>query len=283
MSRLPDLEDDNLVTPSVGEWAERKYLHVTYYASLFATSMKGKWDYRVYIDLFAGSGRSKIEDSNRIVEGFPMLALGVHDSFDRYVFCESDERRLSALQQRADRDYPDRDVRFVGGDVNRQVEAILGEMPRYGSDQTVLGFCFADPYKMRDLHFETLRRLARYYIDFLVLIPTGMDAARAWKSYLRDENETVDMFLGTDTWREEWKKEERKGASVDGFLTGYYHRQMREMGYVHGGIDDTVLIRLPGKNVPLYRLGFFSRNPLGVSFWRQVRKYGSPQTDLFRR
>jgi three-Cys-motif partner protein len=180
------------------------------------------------------------------------------------------------------RQYPDRDVRFLAGDVNALVPAILEQMPRYGSGQTVLGFCFADPYRMRDLRFETVRGLAGRYMDFLILIPTGMDATRAWRSYLKDENETVDLFLGTGRWRDEWREQEQKGVGVDRFLTSFYHRQMQDLGYEHGRIDDTVLIRLPGKNVPLYRLGFFSRHPLGVSFWRQVRKYSAPQTDLFR-
>jgi three-Cys-motif partner protein len=173
-------------------------------------------------------------------------------------------------------------VRFLVGDVNDLVPAILEQMPRYGPDRTVLGFCFADPYRMRDLHFETVRGLVERYMDFLVLIPTGMDATRAWSSYLRTDNESVDLFLGTDRWRDEWGEQERKGVGVDRFLTSSYHRQMKEMGYVQGGINDTVLIRLPGKNVPRYRLGFFSRHPLGISFWRQVRKYSAPQTDLSR-
>jgi hypothetical protein len=77
VKELPDLEDDGLLAPSVGRWGEQKYLHVTNYASVFATSMKAKWDCRIYVDLFAGAGRSRIDGTDRIVEGSPLLALAV--------------------------------------------------------------------------------------------------------------------------------------------------------------------------------------------------------------
>ena len=53
------LDEDGLITPNVGIWNEKKYKLVQYYAGIFATSMKNKWDCRTYIDLFAGAGRSK--------------------------------------------------------------------------------------------------------------------------------------------------------------------------------------------------------------------------------
>ena len=69
------LEDDGLATPEVGRWAETKYRIVGLYNYLFSTGMKKKWDCRVYIDLFAGEGRSRIEGTKHIVPASPLLAL----------------------------------------------------------------------------------------------------------------------------------------------------------------------------------------------------------------
>jgi three-Cys-motif partner protein len=93
------LLDDGLDTPEIGPWGEEKYRLVHLFARLFATSMKEKWDYRVYIDLFAGSGRSRIEGTKRIIRASPLLALEIPDQFDRYIFCEQDEERMAALQR----------------------------------------------------------------------------------------------------------------------------------------------------------------------------------------
>ena len=38
MEPLPDLEDDGLHVGEVGDWAERKYRLIAYYAGMFATA-----------------------------------------------------------------------------------------------------------------------------------------------------------------------------------------------------------------------------------------------------
>lgn len=69
-SIVPDItvNDDGLYTPKIGDWAEKKYRLLWHYANLFATSMKKKWDQRVFIDLFSGSGHARIRGTNRIVQ-----------------------------------------------------------------------------------------------------------------------------------------------------------------------------------------------------------------------
>jgi len=47
------VDDDGLMTPAVGGWAETKYRLLVLYDELFLTGMKKKWDQRVYIDLYA--------------------------------------------------------------------------------------------------------------------------------------------------------------------------------------------------------------------------------------
>lgn len=40
--------DDGLLTPEVGPWSDKKYRLIQYYAEMFSTGMKHKWDCRVY-------------------------------------------------------------------------------------------------------------------------------------------------------------------------------------------------------------------------------------------
>ena len=82
--------------PEIGSWGEEKYCLVRNYAQIFASSMKDKWHCRVYIDLFSGAGRAKIKDTGKIVDGSPLIALGIENPFDRYIFCEQNpENRAS--------------------------------------------------------------------------------------------------------------------------------------------------------------------------------------------
>jgi three-Cys-motif partner protein len=276
-----DLPHDGLITPTIGRWGERKYLLVSNYSQIFANSMKRKWDCRVYLDLFAGAGRSQIEGTSRIVLASPLLALEITDKFDLYVFCEKDETKMDALIKRIQRDYSDMKVEYVSGDSNQHVNEILLKIPRAQKGFRVLTFCFADPYNLKSLHFSTVQALSQRFVDFLILIPSGMDAIRNLEThYLNPENITIDDFLGTSEWRCEWQKIFPR-QSVDVFLTNYYGKKMEQLGYHYPDIESTQLIRSTEKNLPLYRLALFSRAKLGERFWKETRKYSDPQLTLF--
>src|ERR1044071_4890492 len=145
--QLPELEDDGLLTPEINSWGEEKYRLVSTYASIFATSMKRKWQCRVYVDLFAGAGRSRIKRTKRIVPASPMLALNVPDRFDKYIFCEIDPFKNEALKKRVSRDYSEVDVEYIDGDTNNSIHKILEKIPIGHRDYKVLTFCFVDPFK----------------------------------------------------------------------------------------------------------------------------------------
>ena len=277
--KLPVLEDDGLITPDVGFWAEKKYRLVQNYAGMFAASMKGKWDHLVYVDLFAGAGRSLLRDSNRIVAASPLLALDIPSPFTRYIFCELDEEKIAALQQRVGRDYEQHDVRFLHGDANSLVDRILAEMPRPHRGCKVLGFCFADPYNLENLSFDTIRQLAQRFFDFLVLIPTGMDARRNMAIYEAKPGSKLDIFLGAADWREAWREAQQRCEGVELFLTRYYGERMASIEYKPTEPQETVAIRNE-KNSTIYRFGFYSRHNLAKKFWQQVKKYSDDQLDF---
>lgn len=65
-------EDDGFLLPEVGPWATTKHRKISFYSSLFASSMKKKWDCRVYVDLFAGAGKCRLRDSAKTVPGLPL-------------------------------------------------------------------------------------------------------------------------------------------------------------------------------------------------------------------
>lgn len=278
---LPTLDDDGLLTPDVGDWAEDKYRLVKLYASLFTTSMRGKWDRLVYVDLFAGAGRAAIRGTQRIVPASPLVALNVDHRFDRYVFSDADNEKLDALKTRVRRDFPDVDSRFVPGDVNQNVSAILQELPAAHRGRKVLGFCFVDPYRLRHLKFETISTLATRYMDFLVLIPSGMDAHRNERTYTKPSSTTLDEFLGRTDWREAWAVEKKQGRPFERFVTDAFGESMKRLDYLYEEIENPLLVRLTEKNVPLYRLALFSRHPLGAKFWKEARKSADPQRSLF--
>ena len=104
-----------------------------------------------------------------------------------------------------------------------------------------------------------------------------MDANRNVRWYYDPNNKTLDNFVGTSEWREAWEKAELRGEPFWGFLTNFYAARMRELGYLEHAAEQAELIRSSEKNLPLYRLAFFSRHKLGERFWKEVKKYANPQ------
>ena len=138
--------DDGLPCPTVGAWAETKYRLVGLYDTLFSSGIKNKWGRRIYVDLYAGAGYAHIRNTSRVVQSSALIALGVKDRFDKYVFCEESEEWLEALRARVQRIAPDADAAYILGDCNATVDRILDEIPRGVSGDTVLTLCFVDPF-----------------------------------------------------------------------------------------------------------------------------------------
>lgn len=239
--------------------------------------MKRKW-HRVYLDLYAGSGRARIEGTGRIVRTSPMRAMEIPDPFDQYVFCEKNPIRLEALRSRVEIEHQGMNVTFVAGDVNAQTGEILAKLPAPSRTRKVLAFCFADPFKLDDLKFDTIRHLSTRYMDFLILVPTDMDANRNMLRYSQTENKTLDAFFGDPDWRIHWKKSELQGEPFWGFVLKQFASCMEALGYLDHAAEQAELIRSVEKNLPLYRLAFFSRHQLAARFWKEVKKYATPQT-----
>jgi len=272
-------QDDGLYHEEVGSWAEDKYRLVALYDELFSTGMKYKWDARVYVDMYSGSGLVRIRDTSRFLRGSPLLALTVKDPFDKYIFSESNPESMDALQKRVQRLFRNADVSFVLGDCNERVEEICRYIPTASQSYRVLSFCFADPYDL-SIRFATVKRIADYYVDFLFLLALHMDANRNVANYADPENLKIDEFLGLSDWRDRWANQSGK-LSFPQFLGEEYAKQMETLGYLPVPFHKMKQVRSDVKNLPLYHLAFFSRSDLAYEFWNQVLKYSTAQRSLW--
>ncbi|MGH9427222.1 MAG: three-Cys-motif partner protein TcmP [Terriglobia bacterium] len=278
MKALPQPLDDGLETPEVGAWSEDKYRIVSLYATLFSSGMKNKWDTRVYVDLYSGAGHVRVKDTQRLLFGSPLLAIQVQDSFEKYVFCEENPARMKALAARTKRLAPQADVSFIEGNCDDRIKDILKATPRPSKEQTVLSLCFVDPFDL-GIRFETLAALAERFTDFLVLLALHMDANRNYEHYVDEKSTKVARFLGDPKWRDRWRLAQMAAISFPMFLADAFAARMEGLGYLPP--PRMKIIRLNEKNVPLYHLAIFSRNPRAYEFWGEVLKYSTDQLGLF--
>jgi three-Cys-motif partner protein len=268
-------KQDGLKTTRIGRWALDKYSLVFLYAELFSTGMKAKWPTRVYVDLCAGSGFSEIDGRADVYWGSPLLALGVPNPFDKYVFCERDPNSLSALRQRVVRLFPNASVFFVEGDCDERLQEIEAAIP---NGNGVLTFCFADPFDL-SIKFSSVQQLARRKIDFLFMLALYMDANRNATHYANRENKKIDEFLGLPNWRDLWKQSEERGTAFARFLGDQFSERVAQLGYLPMPFYSMEPIRSDA-NCPLYHLALFSKHKTALGFWDQVRKYATDQTNF---
>jgi hypothetical protein len=132
------------------------------------------------------------------------------------------------------------------------------------------------------LRFGTIRRLAtidekrQRPVDFLVLIPSFMDAHRERTYYLKASNTSLAEFLGDPDWRDDWRRESegRRLREFGLFVVDAFGKAMEKLGYLWD-IKDATLIKSGERR--FYHLAFFSRHPLGRKFARAARKYAGDQ------
>jgi len=279
---LPNLrvDDDGLTSPDVGGWAETKYRLLALYDELFSTGMKNKWDQRVYIDLYAAAGYSRVQGTSKFLKSSPIIALTVTNPFDKYIFCEENEDLLIALKARVHRMAPQANVAYVLGRCDTEIERVCEEIPKYSPSNKVLSLCLVDPFDF-GLKFKTLRRLSSVFIDFVVILAVGMDANRNYDHYVDGNSTKIDEALGNIGWRDRWRAAGARRKDFRQFLASEFSLSMESLKYIKQPLDRMKLVRSVEKNLPLYYVALFSRHETAYKFWGDVLKYSTDQTSLW--
>ncbi len=250
--------DDGQYIPSVGQWSSDKHYYLGRYIDAFTTSMREKWGALHYIDLFAGAGIERLEESKVLEWGSPMLAARTRFPFSQLHLCEKSRVKYKALATRMSQVGPDSQI--LCGDANKRIDEIVQRVPAKGA----LSLAFLDPYGLH-LEFETLRKLSDIRADLIIFFPDHIDALRNREMhYLQDPNSNLDRCLGAGAnWRDllDVTPTERHAEA----LRNLYVDQIRSLGY-----SEFEYQRINMKGHPLYILIFCSRSNLAARLWRGI-------------
>ncbi len=273
------VESDGLFTPEVRLWSLEKYKLVGGYCDIFTTGMKDKWDQLVYIDLFAGAGYAKIIETGKIYRSSALIAMSIPHPFSKYILCEEDSQRYEALKARVEKYFPNLNVSIIQGDSNKIIDKIFHEIPPFRKGNTLLPFCFVDPYSLH-LSFKTVETLGgKILMDFLILQALHMDGNRNLAKYLKEENERIANYLGNPDWRDGYFKNcTEYTPNFVKFLADQYQTKMTQLGYLPE--KRMFQIRSNEKNLPLYYLAFYSKHPRGIDYYKHIENRISPQLKL---
>ena len=250
---------DGLPVRKSGEWAKRKHYYLGNYCGITTASMRKKFKL-VYLDVMAGPGRCKIEDSNEEFHGSPFVAL--EHPFSEYIFIEDNPVLVDALTRRVKAHPKHRQVRIIS---ESWIDLVASGTLRF--DAGTLVVAFVDPTGISQMPFSAMQKLGRFpKIDLLVTIQYRLGIVWNAPQYRKSTSgqTALDNFLGDDVWREWENKEagEFGRLAVEHFCNKFQTAE---------GFIATRHVLVPESN-PLYRFTLFSRHPLGEDFWRKVLK-----------
>lgn len=186
-----------------GEWTIQKLHIIEEYLKTYTTVLKNQKVKKIYVDGFAGSGKTELKSGSKeecneaiTVDGSALLSLKYN--FDEYYFLELNEDRIALLKENVKANYPEKvsKVHFIVGDCNKKLSDVLSKI-------TVYHRClmFLDPYAL-ELKWETLEKISKCgVVDLWYLFPLSVIRLMAKDKDIPDSNkEKVTSILGTNEW-----------------------------------------------------------------------------------
>ncbi len=274
---------DELICRPFGSWVSEKLDYLKRYIDIFETSMRLKWPQRNYIDLFSGTGKNSIRETKEIILGSPLVALTTKHPFEGYYFSDCNKDNILALNTRCNASEYYNRVHIYTADANQIVNTIVDQIKKFYPPS--LNLAFLDPDGL-ELEWSTVAKLVELRCDLIIHYSQQGITRYGLKAFKSDEETKVDRFFGTTEWRRVYKPwyEKPRKPGLHRELIGFYKERLKSLGYREVKQSDEILteplIRNEKRNVPLYRLIFASKNPLGEDFWQKVTQrnvYGQKQ------
>lgn len=200
------------------------------YLQAYSTALKKQPFELLYVDACAGSGSSvpksalegndngqslldgfarPVADTDEIIVGSAIRALGVDPPFHRYHLNDLKESNVASLRDSINRDFPhlNKRVTITKMDANE----MLRELCRSQNWKNTRAVVFLDPFGLQ-IDYETLTLLGKTgAVDLWYLVPVfAMYRQVSGEGQINaDGGPRVDAALGTDEWRKTAVVEER--------------------------------------------------------------------------
>ncbi len=182
-----------------GDWTKEKLTIIDDYLKFYVRALSKQKVKLVYIDAFAGSGKTELQNGETI-DGSAIISLKYN--FDEYYFIELDKDRSQCLSDEINTRFPEKanKVTIITGDANNELKKVLSSLTVYQR-----GVMFLDPYAM-ELNWDVLE-IAKHpgILDIWYLFPLNALTRNLYKKLnMPDATKgKITKILGTDSWEQE--------------------------------------------------------------------------------
>lgn len=263
-----------------GEWTLQKLHIIDEYLKSYSIVLKNLKVKKIYVDGFAGSGKTELKTKDLydngflaeivdetpqpvVVEGSALLSLKY--DFDEYYFLELDSNRIDILKQNIIENYPQKisKVYFINGDSNKTLLEVISNITKY--DRCLM---FLDPYAL-ELKWETLKAISNCgVVDLWYLFPLSLIRLIEKERDISEANkQKVSSILGTDDWIDKLFTE---SSQLNFFGDTHYNRvdYNQILNYIIDRFSsifayvspDSKVLKNEAKNSPMFMLCFMMTN-----------------------
>ena len=285
--------NDSLLMRKSGEWAKNKLYYLKEYLTITSNALfnndRLKWRAINYFDLFAGPGKCYIDKngSEDIFLGSPLIALNLENKFSNYYFFEKDEKNHSALKKRSGSLKLLENILILNENCNTAINPIIDKIVSFDKKfmpdvNYSFNIAFIDPEGF-DHPWSTIKKLAECQaMDLIIYFPLHNIKRIMGRNDKCNMTGKVDEFFGTSKWQEIYEKYETKDiVSFSSAIIEFYKNNLCRLGYKN--FNCYVPEMKNSKEVPLYRLLYASKHPLGYKFWKSATRknvWGQGRFDL---
>ncbi|MCZ7563083.1 MAG: three-Cys-motif partner protein TcmP [Burkholderiales bacterium] len=258
-------DEDGLPRAIVGAWVKEKHLRLQHYVGATRAARRnyiGPGNAgATYIDLFCGPARARIEQTTEVIDGSPLVAwrqsfadgvpfTSVHIADAHPQLVEATCIRLKSA---------DASVHEDVGKAASVVDRVIARLDPYG-----LHFAFLDPYGLKDLPFEVLRRLASLKRMDMLIHVSVLGLQRNLKPFARSRACALDSFA--PGWRSAVDPR-HIDANARARVLAHWRDLLRSLGVE---VADAIELVRADDNQPLYWLAFAARHPLAIQIWERI-------------
>jgi len=198
----------------VGAWALLKLAIFAFYADVYTSIIKARFSQTYYLDLFAGPGLNKINETGDLILGSPLLADRVPKQgkkFDGMILIEKSREDANALRKLL----PNAEV--LHRDVNKDgLEIALKSIPQNPACPVL---AFVDPEGL-EIQWSTLESLLKIWSDVMINYqPTSVRRVIGSLKNTPSLENSLNRYFGGNQW---------KGCSTDDELFQLYLSKIKQ-------------------------------------------------------
>jgi three-Cys-motif partner protein len=264
-SKYYELDEDGYRRGIVGAWAKEKHLLLQQYVGATWAARRNfvgpKDAGATYIDLFCGPARARVDGTNEVIDGSPLVAWRQsapnHVPFTAVHIADSHPQLVEAAEAR---------LKVAGAPVASEVGQAVETVDRIITklDQHALHFAFLDPNGLKPLPFEVLQKLARLRrMDMLIHV-----SVQGLQRNLGKWAGTTTAAL--DDFAPEWRKvvdPRHIDANSRSRVFEHWRGLLQTLGM---RVSDAVQLVRGDENQRLYWLAFAAHHPLPVGLWEKI-------------